>query len=280
MAAGTNGARFRSFSDVHINSRGQVAFSGGLEVGTGDTASIEQSLGIWRYEVEADRRALVARSGQRVPGSQGDVRFDDFRVAGLTASGAIAFGAKLDGESVDEANDYGLWLGAPGDLTPVLREGGPAPGLSGWSVRSLRHGEHHLYVNAAGDLVFDATLEDARGASHRVVYFHRNGTLEPVAWVGREVTASVLPAATDPPIARTEHASTTRATRARRPVRMRRAGRTDAGGRAASVLRSRSATATVSAFRCRTCRTRARPARARPTLGRGSRRMRAWGPMS
>lgn len=77
----------------------------------------------------------VALSGQRAPGTAGDVRFGSFSAPQLNSDGQVAFQAHLIGDSIccgifgGVSNKSGIWTGDTGSLALAVRDGDQASGL-------------------------------------------------------------------------------------------------------------------------------------------------------
>ena len=97
--------------------------------------------GIWIGQ--RDDLQVVWRKGMEAPGTKG-ARFTwaDFVVFNDNAQ--IAFRGGLTGDSIDETNDVGRWLGGPDQLTLVTRAGDPAPGFpEDITLAGAGGGAHH-----------------------------------------------------------------------------------------------------------------------------------------
>ena len=165
-------------SPVCVNSSGVVAFSASL---TGPGIVGTNNLGIWAGLQGAV--SLVARSGNAAPGTSAGVVF-----AGalqnwlmLNDAGQLLFRGALSGSGVDASNDFGFWVGTPGALQLVAREGDAAPGTSG--VFGPFNGPFVdppvPVMNATGQVVFSANSTAGRG-----IWRWTAGTLELVALTG------------------------------------------------------------------------------------------------
>jgi hypothetical protein len=80
----------------------------------------------------------------------------------LNDAGMVAFQSSLVGGGVTTANDSGLWIGTPGNLVLVAREGTVAPGSGGQTFGHFGGG--NLYLNAAGQLLFANALSGGANA--------------------------------------------------------------------------------------------------------------------
>ena len=55
----------------------------------------------------------------------------DRRSLVIAHSGDVAFKARLRGDSVGASNNFGFWVGSPGDVSLIVRAGDEAPGAPG-----------------------------------------------------------------------------------------------------------------------------------------------------
>jgi hypothetical protein len=144
--------RFASFPSFANNLSGG-AFPARL---TGGGVTAANDLGFWTGT--AGNISLVAREGDRAPGTPDDVIFDDLYVSVLpvNAAGQIVFPAFLSGPGVHNGNVLGIWRGAPGNVLLVARQQGPAPGMpSGVNFRIFHSTPT---INSAGHVAFKATI--------------------------------------------------------------------------------------------------------------------------
>ncbi len=73
---------------------------------------------------------VVARATQQAPGLAPGVTFAGFGFGpGISATGSVEFTASVFGPGIDADNNWGVWTGQPGQLTPALREGDTTGGL-------------------------------------------------------------------------------------------------------------------------------------------------------
>lgn len=117
----TAGVSFSGLNAPALNDTGQTAFFA-LLTGPGVTAT--NNNGIWSEG--AGSLALVARTGERPPGTTDDVRYQFFRNPLLNDAGQTAFWAGLTGGVA--GNDHGIWSEESGTLQLVALNGEPAPG--------------------------------------------------------------------------------------------------------------------------------------------------------
>ena len=120
------------------------------------------------FLLSAAGHSVVYRKGDLAPGVQGanpgatlDTANDSSLC--LNDSGMVCFEATLANGGVTTANDSGIWIGTPGNLTLVCREGDVAPGTGG-----LLFGQTtgvQLLMNGAGQLFFQNTLTGAAPGS-------------------------------------------------------------------------------------------------------------------
>lgn len=145
------------FSMLTMNQLGQTAF----------TARVGGSIPI-TYPIFSNHTGSLAplvRTGDPAPGT--DQEFGILSTPALSDGGRIAFRASLS-----EGGSWpplGLWwdqTGAPGEIVSVVIPGDPAPDRPGTTIAGVNfiHG-----FNAAGQLAFEATLEDAQGARNALL---------------------------------------------------------------------------------------------------------------
>ncbi len=129
-APGTGNATWANLLGAFRIARGsdQIAFDGTIA-----GADPAHDGGIWAGL--AASLALVRREGDPVPGLPGVVYAD---MAGITridpslnGAGSVAFRAFLAGGGATETNDEALFMGTPGSIVLVAREGDAAPGAGG-----------------------------------------------------------------------------------------------------------------------------------------------------
>jgi hypothetical protein len=151
-APGTDpGVNFFTLGDPALNNAGQLAFSasligGGLPFNTGGIWSgLPGSLG------------LVARVGLPAPGTDAGTVFSGLSAPILNGAGDVAFHATLAGPGVTPANNQGIWIGSPGNLRLLVRQGAPAPGTAdGIVFGNLTFSQPA--INGAGQVAFSAQL--------------------------------------------------------------------------------------------------------------------------
>ena len=118
------GAGFAGFSALNLSPSGHIAFIGAM-----DGASAGADSGIFRIAPEGDVE-LVARAGDRIPGSSHDDRYGAFFTGpAINSEGAIAFFPAIDAATGQLSS--GL-VGTPAGLGSVVslisQAGDPAPG--------------------------------------------------------------------------------------------------------------------------------------------------------
>lgn len=149
-AAGTTaGVNYSSFFSPTFNAAGQSAFLAFL---TGSGVTSANDTGLWSGTPGSV--ALVAREGNPAPDTAAGVNYSFLTTPALNAAGQTAFFARVAGAGVTGANDGGIWLGTPGNVALLAREGDPAPnteaGVNYSSFASFQP------LNAAGQSVFRA----------------------------------------------------------------------------------------------------------------------------
>ncbi len=143
--------RFDFFECVNANANGDVVFTASLS-----NVPLSTDRGIWLAKGGA--LSTIAREGGAAPGLPG-VAFALVGLAiGIGDEGSVAFGAILSGSGVTTNNDQALWLGPPGAVKLLVREGDPAPGLDPGVVFDellfLSFGEHAPAISPMGRAAF------------------------------------------------------------------------------------------------------------------------------
>jgi hypothetical protein len=170
-APGTAGnTTFRNFYEPVINGAGMAAFVGFLQ-GTGVNVDNEDAL----YVETAAGLRLVARTGNRAPGTPSGVVFDSLSgTPSINTMGMVAFSATLRGPGLTSDNRLGLYAtDAEGVLTLIARHGDPFdvdddPDREDWRIVDRYSavggsgGEDGLRValNDLGQLFFTLTFTD------------------------------------------------------------------------------------------------------------------------
>ncbi len=118
-----------SIMSPRIDEQGRPAF---IALLTGPGVDQTNQSGIWT-ETDGELQ-LVVRTGMQAPGTPPGVVFsgvpsDYLPFPPSFEAGLAAFQGVLTGPGVGLTNDDGLWIGAPGSIALVAREGDPAPGM-------------------------------------------------------------------------------------------------------------------------------------------------------
>lgn len=121
------GATFGSFGALGLNDAGQIAFSADLNIGDGGVTSANNSC-VW-FGTFTNLQVL-AREGQVAAGA-GSAVFGSFEqyLAGPPDTVLLSATLKNAVGGVGPTNDTGVWMGAPGALQLLVREGSTAPAL-------------------------------------------------------------------------------------------------------------------------------------------------------
>jgi hypothetical protein len=119
------------------------------------------------YVVSASNASSVLASNHAAPGVAGAnfTTVSTFNMC-LTDGATLAFQSGIGGAGITTANDSGLWIGTPGNLVLVAREGDVAPGSGGQTFGNFGGG--NLFLNAAGQLLFANALSG--GANAQSIY--------------------------------------------------------------------------------------------------------------
>ena len=146
------GVVFSSLGVPVINATGQVAFSGTL---TGPGIDGSNNVGVWGPDASG-ALGLLARRGDRAPGTPEEVVFRSFDSLLINAAGQVAFLGTLTGPGIDGSNSVGIWgPDASGALGLLARRGDQAPGTPANVVFSS---VGTPVFNAAGQVAFRGFL--------------------------------------------------------------------------------------------------------------------------
>jgi hypothetical protein len=141
---------------------GRLLLSAGLDGGgtttSNDSALYYGGLGGWQ---------LVLRKGDLCPGLGNGEQFGVVGNVSMTCddAGHLSFIAALTGPSVTSANDSSVWVGKPGFLTMLAREGDVAPGLPAsangpWIIQQITQGSQTPYLVDGGAMLWQASVSD------------------------------------------------------------------------------------------------------------------------
>jgi hypothetical protein len=101
---------------------------------------------------------LLAREGLPAPGTPAGVLFDLFpSFPRIESSGVAAFRATLRGAGVTSANAAGIWVGTPGAVELLVRQGDPAPGTGG--AMFGRSNTFEVQINDRNEVLFQQLLQ-------------------------------------------------------------------------------------------------------------------------
>ena len=163
------------FDAFVVNQTGDVVFTAYID--PLDQAEIYSDAGLWIRD--ATGLSLVALTDDVAPGTAAEP-FLYFNHINLNAAGQVAFDASLD--IADSGRDHGIWVGLPGSLNLVVREGDPAPGTAGETFDSLVMGPS---LNDSGEIAFFAKLRES--GTYGLWAAAADGSLSLIARVGETV---------------------------------------------------------------------------------------------
>ncbi len=145
------GAVFNSFFDPVLNDAGQVAYRGGLRIGSGGVISTNDE-GLWRDSL------LIARAGSQAPGTPAGALFSAFTAPVLNDAGQVAYRGTLrtGAGGVVSTNNTGVWR----DSTLIAREGSQAPGTPAGAVFDFFNPP---VLNDGGQVAYRGTLRTGAG---------------------------------------------------------------------------------------------------------------------
>jgi len=158
------GAVFDQFaSPLVMNDSGQVAFRAYLKRDVGGVDNTNDT-GIWLET--GGVLNLIARSGDRAPGTPDDVVFNtQINNYAINSVGQVYFQGTLTGTGIDNSNADGIWLYDPSNgLTLVVREGDEVTLTSGETVTFI-------------DITPTADGYYSGGSDGRARYFNNDGEI-------------------------------------------------------------------------------------------------------
>lgn len=167
-APGTVGAVYGSLTigTAALSRSGQMCFATSL-VG-GDVSGTTNDAAI--YVGDTAGFTLAVRKGDVAPSGVAGETFATLYTSSINVnnSGAVMFYAILAGASVTTANDAGLWVGTPGNLSIIAREGDVAPGIANAVFTTITPGSAHL--NDRGQGIFGCSISVNGGTSQSATY--------------------------------------------------------------------------------------------------------------
>jgi len=179
---GPPGAILNSFSGVAVSANAQIAV----------VASMTEPLQPQRYALFSGAPNNLKLTAYRyAPGT--DVEFSEFEPPAINAAGQVAMHAYLVGAGIDQSNDEGIWVGAPGALQLVARIGQQAPGTpqgtkfsaNDYSLEDQWEPLSNPVINSSGQITFSARFDGIADSSNNWgVYSGSAGALSLLARSG------------------------------------------------------------------------------------------------
>lgn len=117
--------------------------------------------GVWR--AHSDGAQSLFTLGDPAPGTnhQFSTSFGSGVAKGMNDSGQVVFYGKLAGTGITTNNNEGLWLGTPGSMHLVVREGASAADLSPFAFSN--QGTGSIGINNMGEIAFQGWLNGGPG---------------------------------------------------------------------------------------------------------------------
>ena len=150
----------KSFRDdtLQLSPRGNLAFVGRMEEGIGGVTSSDW-LAVWAGTT--DRLEVAVRQGDQAPGFDNGVLHQLFLRHAINDRGLITVLGTVRGPEISAENDHAIWLGTPGNLQPVVREGDPVPGFGdGFVFGDLGSSTVPPILNRQGQVLLHADIRD------------------------------------------------------------------------------------------------------------------------
>ena len=153
-APGTGaGVLFNGFGPPSMNSPGYLVLRASL-TGTGVTAA--SNAGVWLVAPDG-AITLIAREAASAAGVAPGIVYADLDLATplLGAGGHVALTGSLTGTGVTPSNNAANWVGLPGALALLAREGSQAPGTPPGTLFAT---PDQPFINDSGNVVFSSPL--------------------------------------------------------------------------------------------------------------------------
>ena len=174
-----DGVTWSTLGEMSLNAAGQVAFNGYVS---------QQSLpetGVINGGViamgDADSLQIVARTGDRAPGTEESVYLDLQDAPLLNANGEIVFRARLVENGAVIGSGGAIYAGAPDQLQLIARTKFPAPGVEADAKFSDLD---KPVINAAGEVAFTCYMTSSSRPSGKGVWAGSAGRLRLIARTG------------------------------------------------------------------------------------------------
>lgn len=147
---GFPGTSVASSSNGRTNNVGQVNFAATI-TGPGITTSNDRI----EYLGPLNSPAFLLRESGQAPGFAAGVNFPTGAPNRLWLGddGRVVFQFNITGPGITTANDGITWIGTPGNLTILMREQDPAPGLAGLTIDTVNIGQSHLWITSTGKVM-------------------------------------------------------------------------------------------------------------------------------
>jgi hypothetical protein len=143
-----SGARFGPLFGIHLLSdSGQIAFGSQLR----EPGVVSGVNSVWLGTPGSP--TLLAREGDPAAGMPAGIEYASLQssIKYLNGQGRLGFIGRIRGSGIDSPNNDAIWVGSPGDVTLVAREGDQPPGLPA-GVRYSNLGDPQL--NGSGQVAF------------------------------------------------------------------------------------------------------------------------------
>ncbi len=175
VAPDTTDANYNRFLEAAVGNGTWLLFKT-LLAGSGVTAGNDEAI----YSGQGATFSLVAREGFAAPGTNNAV-FKSFTRVKINGSGFVAFTARLTGTAVTENNDEGLWVGRPGSIKLIAREGSEVPDTVPGTTYAKNFFDPFL-LNEANEVVFSGNTANATsGPSTGIWAYNLSGKVVLVA---------------------------------------------------------------------------------------------------
>jgi hypothetical protein len=142
------------------------------------------SYSLYQWKQKSGGVVVVVRTGDEAPGAPG-TQFHRPTSLALNSSGEVALKASLAGAGITSDNDEGIWLGHPGSLVLVAREGEDAPGTTGQRLGDTMYPREAPRLNDDSQIAFKAKLSPG-GPVSQGIWVGAAGSLDLVTQSGAD----------------------------------------------------------------------------------------------
>jgi hypothetical protein len=162
-----------------VNTAGQATFEAWLDGPGIDSTGDDNTNAGSNWIFSNNQLQLIAQYQAPAPGT--GASFRNFDRTTLNDLGQVAFRGVLTGVGISAGNDSAFWMGTPGNLQVIAREGSPGPG--GLTYGDLQ-GFDYPVLSSKGNVAFLANIAGGDPFFNRAFFAGTPGNLQLVAHSG------------------------------------------------------------------------------------------------